>query len=100
MQPLSALSVKHAEADTPVRAAMPTPTTSSTPAAQLVFAKLPPAEAITQVSGQPDRGTVLLFDLAAVRLAWIRNNTIARVCRQTRMLGPPHHGQYRPNYRI
>jgi len=44
--------------DTPVRAATPTPTTSSTPAAKLVFAKRPPTEAITQVSSQPDRGKV------------------------------------------
>jgi len=39
-------------------AAVRTPTTSSTPAAKLVFAKLPATEAITKVSGQPDGGRV------------------------------------------
>jgi len=56
LQPLAALIVIRAETDTPARAA--TPTTSSTPAAKLVFPKLPPTEAITLVSGQPDRGRV------------------------------------------
>jgi len=46
----------HSQKLQPLTAA--TPTTSSTPAAKLVFAKLPPTEAITQVSRQPDRGRV------------------------------------------
>ena len=59
MQPLAALVVIHAEAYAPVWAVTPTPTTSSTPAIKPVFAKLSPTDAITQVSGQPDRGSVL-----------------------------------------
>jgi len=56
MQPLAALRVICAEADDPVQAATPTP--PSTPAIKPIFPKLPPAEAITQVSGQPDRARV------------------------------------------
>jgi len=56
MQQLAAVSVIRAEADAPVRAATPTPTTSSSLAIKLVraiFAKLPLTDMANDPGGLP-----------------------------------------------